>query len=346
MTSAIQYVATNTSGKIYRLTGHGESNLSDSVSNAIAKQNMDLEDLNLLSAGSIPNDASCVMIYSPASDISSQEKDEIETYLNNGGNLMLITDYVDADMTNLYALEADYGVKTVKGIVMEGDNTKCIKGYNYYLLPTIDSSDITDPLLNGNYNILMPLAQGISETGDAPNTVKITPLLTTSNDAYSKVAGSSITTYEKESGDIDGPFYIGVAITDDLSGTASSDSSSSKDSSTKEAKIVFYSTSAFLEDSVSKMVSGANMDLFVNSIGYLCNQQDTVSIHAKSVSSDNLTVSSAAASFWALILIGVIPGVFLLIGIIKWLEGEKDKALKEEKETKKRSYGREKTNFS
>ena len=312
LTAAIQYVIAGASDKIYMLTGHGEATIPDSVTKAIANQNIDFEQISLVQEGSIPSDASCLMIYSPATDISSEEKDEITAYLENGGRLLLISDYVDEDMTNLYTLEESFGVKTVKGIVMEGDSSKCIQGYNYDLLPSINSHDITDPLISANYNILMPLAQGIAETGDAPNTVTITPLLTTSDQAYSKVAGSALTTYDKEKGDIDGPFYLGVAITDNLS-------TGSGDSAAKEARIVFYSSSAFLQDSVSELVSGANLDLFINSVGYLCEQDNTVSIHAKTVSADYLTVSTAASTFWAFVLIGGLPGAFLLVGIVRWI---------------------------
>lgn len=332
LTSALQYVATGTSGLIYLLTGHGEAEIPDSVIEAIAKENMELKELSLLTADGIPADASCVMIFSPSSDISSAEKDALLTYLAGGGSLMLITDYVDdEDLENLQSLEAAYGVKTAAGIVLEGSESNCIQGYDYYLLPEIASHAITDPLLDGGYYALMPLAQGILETGDAANTVTITPLLTTSDKAYAKVAGSAMTTYDKEDGDIDGPFYLGAAITEDLSQgsteeedtEATEDTESTDDTQTDASKIVFFSSSAFLEESVSELVSGANLDLFVNSLGYLCEQESSVSIHAKALSAGYLTVSSAASSFWALIVIVVIPGSFLLIGIVTWIRRRK-----------------------
>ena len=39
----------------------------------------------------------------------------------------------------------------------------------------------------------------------------MTSLLTTSDAAFSKLAGYDMTTYEKEEGDIDGPFSLGVS---------------------------------------------------------------------------------------------------------------------------------------
>lgn len=100
-------------------------------------------------------------------------------------------------------------MEPVEGIVLEAN-----KGYYYqyqtYLLPVFSSHEITKPLL-GNYQILLGNAQAVKETEDKPDNVTVTALLETSDQAYSKLDGVNITTYEKESGDIDGPFYLAAA---------------------------------------------------------------------------------------------------------------------------------------
>ena len=58
----------------------------------------------------------------------------------------------------------------------------------------------------------MPFAQGIT-VGDAPRDgVNVSELLTTSDSAYAKVNMNS-DQIAKEDGDIDGPFALGVAVT-------------------------------------------------------------------------------------------------------------------------------------
>ncbi len=42
----------------------------------------------------------------------------------------------------------------------------------------------------------------------------VTELLTTSDQAFSKTAGLEIETYDKEDGDVDGPFALAVSIED------------------------------------------------------------------------------------------------------------------------------------
>ena len=67
-------------------------------------------------------------------------------------------------------------------------------------------------LLPDSY-ILMPYAQGIQKSDDVRDTVNIESLLTTSDSAYSKTDLNS-GSLEKEGGDVDGPFDLGVSITE------------------------------------------------------------------------------------------------------------------------------------
>ncbi len=310
LTSAIDYVTNENLPKIYILSGHGEQSLNSVVENAIAKENIKTESLNLLSTATVPEDAECLVISSPASDISTAEKDVILKYLESGGNLLLITNYSDKDMPDLAALMAYYGVKTVDGLVFEGDSSHCVNGYNHYLLPNINDHTITSPLLEKGYNVLMPIAQGIVKLNDYRDTVTITNLLTTSDKAFAKADGYNITTMEKEAGDLDGPFSLGIAITE----TVNSGDASKKTKG--ETNILWYTTGYMLDDSVNQMVSGANLDLFINSLDWMCEREGNISIHSKRLSDEHLTMTSVDSSFWSLMMVGVIPVVFLVLGIM------------------------------
>ena len=53
---------------------------------------MDIQSLNLLTEGSVPDDADCLFIDSPSTDISEDEKTAIIDYLENGGKAMIFSD--------------------------------------------------------------------------------------------------------------------------------------------------------------------------------------------------------------------------------------------------------------
>ena len=306
VTSAINYVVSEDLPKLYTLTGHGEAELSQSFAKAVTDGNIETASLSLLTVDAVPSDANALLIYSPQSDISADEQAKLKSYMQSGGNLILLTDPPkDGTLTRLESLMADYGVTTTDGIVVEGSQNNYAWGTPYYLLPELGSHEIVSPLKDGGYKVLLPVAQGLTVSDTLPEGVTVSKLLTTSSSAFSKVAGYDLTTYEKEEDDIDGPFVLAVAITDTI------------DDSTK-SQIVWISSGALLDDQTNAQVSGANQDFFINSISWMCEREENISIHAKALSSEYLTMSSGTGALLAVTIIGIIPLGCLAIGISIW----------------------------
>ncbi len=296
ITSAIGYVTSDELPKIYTLTGHGESDLPSSFSSQLTRENYETEELSLLKEDGVPEDASALLIYAPSSDISDTEAEILLEYVNNGGKLLVFAGPAqDDELTNLYSLLSSYGVEKAEGITVEADSSYYAFQSPYILLPSIESSDITDPLISGNYNVLVPIAQGLVVADDATN---VTTLLTTSDSAYSKAAGYAMETYEKEDGDTDGPFAVGVSIT-----------------TSTEGSIIWYGSSLMLEDEYNSYSSGANLDLAMNSLSSLVGETESVSIRSKSLSYNYLTISASTASVMKIVMIGILPAAFLIFGI-------------------------------
>ena len=300
LTSAVDYVTNEDLPVVYTLTGHGESELPSSLSSGAEEENLLLEDLSLLTQEAVPEDADALILYAPQSDISEDEKDMLLTYLQGGGKLMLVTNYSETELPNLAAVMEYYGTSLEAGIVLEGDSSHHMRGSNYYLLPNIGSHDITAPLSDGGYYVLMPVAQGIKIADDLRDGLSVTSLLTTTASSYAKPDGYDMTTYDKEEGDVDGPFSLGVAISEEV-----------EDGTTG---IVWLTSSYMFDESTDLMVSGANTDLFLNALDWMCQRESAISIRAKDLSTEYLTVPSADASTWSLILVVTLPAAFLIAG--------------------------------
>lgn len=311
ITSAIAYVTSEDLPILYTLEGHGEQELDSTIKEDVEKANMDIQSLNLLTEGSVPDDASCLLINSPTSDFSDDEKDAIITYLENGGKAMIFSDYTGTEMKNFDAILENYGVKRAEGLVFEGDSQHYAMQMPYYLVPTVESTDITSEVASSGYYILMPYAQGIQKTDDVRDTVNIESLLTTSDSAYSKTDINS-GTLEKEDGDVEGPFDLGVSITESVEDG-------------KETHIIYFSTANLLQGEVNQMVSGGNEKLVMAAFSSLVDSETTttVSIPAKSLEVSYLTLTAYDASFWKICVIGLIPGAFLVIGFMIWLKRRK-----------------------
>ena len=311
ITSAIGYVTSEDLPIICTLSGHGEKDLDSSFKEDIQKANIDIKELNLLTEGKVPDDADCLMIVSPTSDISEEEKTEILDYLEAGGKAMIFSDYTQDDLPNFDAVLASYGVKRAEGIVFEGDSQHYGMQMPYYLVPTVNSTDASSETASAGSYVLAPYAQGIQKTDDVRDTVTIDSILTTSDQAYSKTNMQS-SQIEKEDDDVNGPFDLGVAITEKLDDD-------------KETQIVYYSTANLMESQVNQMVSGGNEKLLLESLSWMTStdESSSVSISSKSLQSTSLTVTDYDAAFWKICTIGLIPGVFLVAGFLIWLRRRK-----------------------
>lgn len=89
-------------------------------------------------------------------------------------------------------------------------------------------------------------------------------------------------------------------------------------SDTQEAKLVWVSSTSLLDDQMNLQVSGGNQDFFLNALGWMVEQESSISIHAKSLSTEYLTINSGTASLLSILLVGVLPLGYLCIGIYIW----------------------------
>lgn len=311
ITSAIAYVTSENLPVLYTLEGHGETELDSTIKEDIEKANMEIKSLNLLTEGSVPEDADCLLIESPTSDISEDERDAILKYLENGGKAMIFSDYTGEKLENFNAIMENYGVEAVDGLVFEGDSQHYAMQMPYYLVPNINSAEAVSDVASAGYYVLAPYAQGIQKLEDVRDTVTIESLLTTSDSAYAK-SNMNSDTLEKESDDISGPFDLGVSITETLDDD-------------RETKIVYYSTANLLDGQVNQMVSGGNEQLIMSSLSWMTDTEEntSVSIPSKSLEVSYLTLTAYDASFWKICTIGLIPGVFLIAGFVIWLKRRK-----------------------
>lgn len=198
-------------------------------------------------------------------------------------------------LTNLYSLLEEYNIETQEGVVIEGDRDHYAFQAPYMLMPDMSSNAITDPLIDEKYYVLMPVAQGM-KVNDSSGAV--TTLLSTSDEAYNKADGYNITTYDKEDGDADGPFALGVSVACDGGG-----------------QIIWFSSGTFLEDMYNSYSSGANLNLAMNALSELVGESDAVSIRSKSLSYNYLTINESTASMLKTVMIGILPIAFICAGI-------------------------------
>lgn len=311
ITSAIAYVTSEDLPILYTLEGHGEKELGSAIKEGIEKSNIQINSLNLLTEGTVPEDTDCLLINSPSTDILAEEKDAILEYLENGGKSMIFSDYTEEKLENFDSILENYGVKRADGIVFEGDTQRYGMQMPYYLIPEIQSTDASGDVASSGYMVLAPYAQGIQKLEEVRDTLTVESLLTTSDSSYSKTNMNS-DTLEKEEEDIEGPFDLGVSITE----TVGED---------KETQIVYYSTANLMDNQINQLVSGGNAQMILSSLNWMTGseEQTNVSIPSKNLQVSYLTLTAYDTSFWTICTIGLIPGFFLIVGFVVWYKRRK-----------------------
>lgn len=303
ITSAIDYVVNEDQPKVYMLEGHGEAELPAAFQEQIEKENIELSTFSLLTADTVPEDADGILIYAPSGDISVEEKEMLAEYVSGGGKLMVMAGPTeDGTLKNLYSILADYGIETVDGVVVDTDREHFAFQAPYVLLPDIESSEITDPLIEENYYAIMPISQGLI----VQDSDRVTTLLSTSEISFCKAAGYALSSYEKEEGDVDGPFALAVSV-----------------AAENEGKIIWFASSDFLNEMYNAYSSGANLDLAMNAMSSMIGENEAVAIRSKSLNYNYLTISDSTASFLKTIMIAVFPLGYLGIGICVIVERRK-----------------------
>lgn len=305
LTEAINYVISDETPIVYTLGGHAEKEFATGVTSSFERDNYEVKTLNLLSQGSVPEDCSILVINGPEKDISDDEKTEISSYLANGGKLYIFLDAGVDNLKNLYALMEEYDVGVSQGVVVETDSTMYTQ-YPIWLLPNIESSEATSAQYNSNVYVMTPSAKGLTDLSveketaeEEENSLTVTPLLTTSDGAYSKVDTNS-STIEKEKEDIDGPFDIAVAVSDENGG-----------------KMIVVGCTNMLEESIDSAVSGANTDFVMNGINYLTQQESKISIRAKDLTAESAVVPAFTQKMTLIFSVFVLPLFLLIVGIVE-----------------------------
>ena len=127
-----------------------------------------------------------------------------------------------------------------------------------------------------------------------------------SNRSYGKRDIANAKTVAKEAGDLAGPFALAVAITDPA-----------PDASRKDTKLIVAGNIQFLGQGLTSQVPG-NGDFFLNSLGWLREQKQTITVRAKSLLQMRLSMGNLTALLYSALVVILLPLLVLGTGVVVW----------------------------
>ena len=314
---------------VYFTTGHNERNSADSdeesggygfARNGLLGDNYAVRTLNLKQVEAVPSDSAVLIIAGPTGSFLVDERDKIEAYLRDGGRAMFLLD--DAVNPQLNKILNNWGIDVPAGTIVDVGSSVTTDPRS----PIIRRSDynpnhpITKPLddsffthATGILDIIEKAPEGLPPNPDELN-INLIPLASTS--LFSCVTTDPDSSSCALEGDIPGPLQIG-AIVEALAPVGEAPVQLAAGEVPNPTYIVVFGDSDFASNQFYYALS--NSDLFLNSVGWLAEKYDLISIRAKPVAFRQLVIDQREFDFiryssWFLLPTGIV----LLAGIAWW----------------------------
>ena len=301
LVSALMRVISDEPTKFYMVSGHEELVFDETFQNALSKENVTYENLELYAVDEIPSDANAVVFDAPISDYSEDDVNKVLAYLEKGGNALIIPTWTDQDMSGFEQILGYYGVSLVEGVIIEADRSRYYQT-PYDLFPYMEYEEITQTIYDGA--VFAPLCRGLNYDADSED-VRYTPFLYTSGESFSRIDVLNATDYNKQEEDIDGPFVIGMEV-------------ERPTQSGEISKAVIVATEQMFTSEADEIVPGYNVKLFGSIVASLAEHESSIVIPIKYYEIGNLIFSSRTVII-VLIVLGLWVVACLVSGLIIWL---------------------------
>ncbi|MBQ8309442.1 MAG: Gldg family protein [Clostridia bacterium] len=179
LTNAIQYVVSTDVPTVYIPISDAFTTPDSSFITEILENGFFIRYISSLN--SIPEDCDLLLLFSPKNDLQTEEMKELRSYLANGGNLFVVTDYSKTELTGLYSLLSEYGLCLAErsNILCEGNEDKLLENEAIFQAKVL-ATPATDGKFDRSFTAIMPHSIVLEERED----VTLTPWITTTEKGY------------------------------------------------------------------------------------------------------------------------------------------------------------------
>lgn len=201
--SALGYITGGRSFTAAFLTGHGEYD-PEGLRALFSSSGLECESLNLRLKDPEPN-CGIIVVCAPTADISDDEAKKLAAFMSRGGGVAVLLDTSTPPLDTLEAFLAKWGVRSERAIALDPSQSDPRDVFS--IIPAIADHAMTaalskqTPLLSTRAR---PISAVLSESGG----VTVSPLLVTSEDSYSKKLSAENPVFDRQPGDVSGPFII------------------------------------------------------------------------------------------------------------------------------------------
>ena len=309
ITGAIIKVTQDKVKTICFVTGHGEKSLADDGENGyshldagLKKENYITKTINLVSENGVAPDCSVAVIAGPIQSFFPQEAELLNKYLaGTGKSLILVDAQTDPKLGEIFqAWNTSVGDNVV--IDASGVGQLFGAGPEIPLITNFGDSPITRGFAGSM--AFFPLARTVSVADKAKTEPQALEFLKTSPQSFTVPGlkqGRNKITYDPKTGTL-GPLSLGVAASRKAEGG--------------EARVVVIGNSTFAANPY--LGQQKNGDLFYNTINWLAQDENLISIRPKSPTNRRITLTEGQASALRWLDLFILPGIVIFSGVYIW----------------------------
>ena len=325
LTSSIISVTSEKVPKVYFLEGYSEFSLSQNMNYLnmyLANEINEIDTLNILSAGKIPDDCDTLVVTTPNKDFDEIATTAITEYIQAGKNILWLNAAVTSqkDMPNVNKILAMYGVKPFEiGIIRETDADKMITGSPDLILPEIENATITEDLYHTTGVIFINATKvNIEEEKLEELKVEETDLLLASEKSYFR-SNFNIQSDGVKENEEKGTFVVGAELEKTVK-----EANEENGESAITSKLVIFGENYFVSDYPLNQTSqyaaiqlaSYNKDLILNSIAYLVDREEDITAR-KDTGAVTYTATETQDTIIKIIIFAV-PIIIIIVGIVVW----------------------------
>ena len=294
LVNAIMKVTRDQLKTICFVEGHGEKDLAgadaegyQSMDQALKNENYQTKSVNLVSANQVPADCSVVILNGPKKALFPQEAAMIGKFLDEGGKALIMID-PDTD-PGLNDLLNAWNIKLGNDTVVDASGVGRLFGTGpaVPLVASYGAHPITKDM--ARTATFFPLARSVKQGESPKSEITMVELLKTSEASWGETELQGGQAKFDEGKDAKGPVNLGVTAT--------------KSVGEKEARLVVIGDSDFADNNYARLAG--NGDLFLNTVNWLAQEEDLISIRPKSATNRSVTMteSQQRTFFWLVVLI-------------------------------------------
>jgi ABC-type uncharacterized transport system involved in gliding motility auxiliary subunit len=334
ITNGIVKATSGRQHKVYFVEGHGERtpDLTDNggystIAGALTSENFTHEKLVLAQNKDVPDDASVLVVAGPKTDFFPAELEMIKRYLAKGGKVLFMIDPPERaespQLSNLLALLKEWAIEVDNNVVVDvsGMGQLLGTGAEVPVAARYESHAITD-----RFKLITAyrLARSVTAISGGVNGRFAQTLVQTGPNSWAETDVKRLMTSgevarDTDKGDKAGPVSLAAAVSAPVADPqpAAKDANDNKDAAPRpETRIVVFGDSDFASN--GWLGIPGNRDLFMNTINWLAQQENLISIRPRDPKDTRITLTADQQRriFWITVII--IPGLILLAGVQTW----------------------------